>query len=163
VIDRRFGLTLKAHASFGEALNTLRQCCSCLCGASPDVAGECDGVRIVVAAAGDASHLGPALKGERHGGSATRAEVNEYLLVAPVRGVLVGAQLLGVEPNCVLREHGLGVERRASYLLAERAMAGKSSQRRLGGAKPDPPTETPAFKFFCHELVPLRRAGLRMG
>ena len=79
--------------------------------------------------------------------------MDEDLLVACVREVLVATQLCGVEQHRVHRKHGLGEVGGTRYFLAERAVARQSSQRRLNGSETNASTQAAAFKFYRHDLV----------
>lgn len=145
-----FRLSFESYSSFGKALDALRQSRPRLCRLSPDVAGNFDRVRIVVAAARDSSNLRPALKGERDSSATVGAEVNEDLLLASVRDVLIAAQRPGVKYHGIHWEHRLGVVRRPCHSLAKGAVASERTQWRLSGSEPNLSAEAATFESFGH-------------
>ena len=143
-------LSFKSCSRSRKALDRLGQRRPRLRRLSPDVAGNFNRVRIVVAATRDASNLRPALKGERDGRAAGRAEVNEDFLLAAVRDVRIAAQRPCVEHHGTHGEDRFGVVRRPCHALAKGAMARKRTQRRLRGSESNFSAEAAAFDFFGH-------------
>lgn len=108
-----------------KAIDSSWQGHTALGGASPDVAREFDGVRVVIAPARDRADIWPALKGKANRRSTRWTKVNEDFLAATVRSMLVSPKFALIELDCVQREDGFGVERCTGHALAERAMTGK--------------------------------------
>ena len=148
-----FRLSFERDAGSCKARNRLRQSSPRLCRMRPDMAGDVDRVRIVVAAPRDAPHLRPALKGERNGGAAVGAEVNKDLLLADVRGVRIAAQRPGVEYHGMHGEHRLGVVRRPCHPLAKGAVASERPHGRVSGPEPNLSAEAATFEFFGHVIT----------
>ena len=155
-----FRLSFERYAGSGEAFDAFRQSGPRWCRLRPDVAGNFDRVRIVVAAARDSSNLRPALKGERDRSAAVGAKMNEDLLLASVRDVRIAAQRPGVKYHGIYWKHRLGEVRRPCHSLAKGAVASECTQWRLRGSEPNLSAEATTFESFGHvHVVPLNAQG----
>jgi hypothetical protein len=110
------------------------------------MAGDFDGVRVVVAAPRDCAHSWPAFKRKTDSCSTVRAELHEDLLLARVGNVLLLAQLTRVELYGVDFKDGLCIEGGACDPLTEGAVAREGTNRRLVSRESDLAAETATFK-----------------
>ena len=138
-------LTIEPGPRSGKALNARRQNHPGLGRRRPDVAGDVNGIGVVVAAARDGTHLRPALEGQPDGGAAAWAKVNKDFFLAAVRHMLVPTQLTVIELDGIQREDRFRKEGRARYALAELAVAGKGTRGRLVGTESNLAAEAATF------------------
>ena len=138
-------LTIEPGPCSGKALNARRQNHPGLGRLGPDMAGDVNGIGVVVAAARDGANFRPALEGQPDGGAAAWAKVNIDFFLAAVRDVRIPTQLTVIELDGIQREDRFRKEGRARYALAELAVAGKGTHGRLVGAESNLAAEAAAF------------------